>query len=97
VEILREVSIDWLKNKWYFFGLSLFLAALGTVGYFVRGGLAYSIDFTGGTIVILKFNKTPDLNLIRRTLRPEASAPPLIQTYDRPEKKHGSNSHADSV
>jgi preprotein translocase subunit SecF len=86
VEILREVSIDWLKNKWYFFGLSLFLAALGTVGYFVRGGLAYSIDFTGGTIVILKFNKTPDLNLIRRTLRPEASAPPLIQTYDRPEK-----------
>jgi preprotein translocase subunit SecF len=50
----------------------------------MRGGLAYSIDFTGGTIVYLKFDKTPDLDLLRKTLKPEASAPPLIQTYGPP-------------
>ncbi len=82
MEIFREVSIDWLKKKWIFFGLSWFLIAIGSIGYFLHGGLAYGIDFTGGTIIYLKFNNTPDLDLIRKTLKPETSAPPLIQTYD---------------
>jgi preprotein translocase subunit SecF len=86
VEIFKKVSIDWIGKKWYFFGLSWVLVALGIVGYFVRGGLAYGIDFTGGTIIYLKFNRTPNLDLIRKSLRPEAMAPPLIQTYDVPEK-----------
>jgi preprotein translocase subunit SecF len=86
VEIFKKVSIDWIGKKWYFFGLSWILAALGIVGYFVRGGLAYGIDFTGGTIIYLKFNKTPNLDLIRKSLKPETTAPPLIQTYDVPAK-----------
>lgn len=86
MEIFREVSIDWLKKKWIFFGISWVLLALGIIGYLVRGGLAYGIDFTGGTIVYLKFNQTPNLDRIRQSLRPEASTPPLIQTYDLPSK-----------
>jgi preprotein translocase subunit SecF len=84
VEIFREVSIDWLKKKWYFFGLSWLLIAIGVVGYIVNGGLTYGIDFTGGTIIYLKFNKPPDLELIRRSLKPESTAPPLIQTFGEP-------------
>lgn len=84
MEIFREVSIDWLSKKWYFFGFSWLLMAIGLVGYFMHRGLTYGIDFTGGTIVYLKFNKTPDLDLIRKSLKPEASTPPLIQTYDEP-------------
>jgi preprotein translocase subunit SecF len=86
VEIFRKVSIDWLSKKWYFFGFSWWLMAIGLIGYFVRGGLTYGIDFTGGTIIYMKFNRTPDLDLIRKSLKPEASAPPLIQTYDLPAK-----------
>jgi preprotein translocase subunit SecF len=86
VEIFREVSVDWLSKKWYFFGFSWLLIVLGVIGYFRHSGLAYGIDFTGGTVIYLKFKQTPDLELIRRSLRPEAAAPPLIQRYDLPAK-----------
>jgi preprotein translocase subunit SecF len=86
VEILKGVSIDWLSKKWYFLGLSWVLIALGIVGYFMRGGLSYGIDFTGGTIIRLKFAEKPDVDLIRKSLKTEAVGPTLIQRYDAPEK-----------
>jgi preprotein translocase subunit SecF len=81
VEIFKQVSIDWLKKKWWFFGLSWLLIVLGAIGYFLHGGLRYGIDFTGGTIIYLKFNQAPNLDLIRASLRTEATTPPLIQRY----------------
>jgi preprotein translocase subunit SecF len=86
VEILKGISVDWIGKKWYFFGLSWILALAGIAGYFMRGGLSYGIDFTGGTIIYLKFDKKPDLDKIRRSLEPEAATAPLIQTYDVAEK-----------
>lgn len=81
MEILRNVSVDWLGKKWYFFGFSWFLLVLGVTGYFVRGGFALGIDFTGGTVVNLKFNQTPDVDLIRKALKPEAVGTSIIQRY----------------
>jgi len=82
VEIFRQVSIDWLAKKWIFFGISWVLLAAGIVGYLVHSGLTWGIDFTGGTQLTLKFNKTPDLDLIRRSLKPEAVGATIIQRYD---------------
>jgi preprotein translocase subunit SecF len=84
VEIFKQVSIDWLSKKWWFFGLSWLLIVLGAIGYFVNHGLRYGIDFTGGTIIYLKFSKAPDLDLIRRSLKTEAATPPLIQRFGDP-------------
>ncbi|MBN2242866.1 MAG: protein translocase subunit SecF [Acidobacteria bacterium] len=52
----------------------------------MRGGLTYGIDFTGGTIILMKFKETPDLDRIRESLSPETRTPPLIQRYDAPSK-----------
>jgi len=84
VEIFKQVSIDWLSKKWWFFGLSWLLILLGAIGYFAHGGLRYGIDFTGGTIIYMKFNQAPDLDLIRKSLKTEAATPPLIQRYGDP-------------
>ena len=81
MELFKQVSINWLGKKWWFFGFSWLLIMLGAIGYFIHGGLSYGNDFTGGTIIYLKFAKTPDLELIRKSLRPEANTPPLIQRY----------------
>jgi len=81
VEIFKQVSIDWLAKKWWFFGLSWLLIALGIAGYVMRNGLAYGIDFTGGTVIHIKFKQSPDLDLIRKSLKPETASPPLIQRY----------------
>ncbi len=81
MEILKNVSVNWLGKKWYFFGFSWFLLALGVVGYFVHGGLALGIDFKGGTVVNLKFNQSPDMDQIRKALKPEAVGSSIIQRY----------------
>ncbi|HTY62976.1 MAG TPA: protein translocase subunit SecF [Acidobacteriota bacterium] len=84
MEILRNVSIDWIGKKWILFGISWTLVVVGVVGYIMRGGFAFGIDFTGGTLIYLKFEKTPDLDLIRRSLKSETATPPLIQRYGNP-------------
>ena len=80
MELFKQPKINWLGKKWYFVGLSLLLFALGMVSVFIRG-LNYGIDFTGGTIIVIKFNDAPDWNRIRGALETEASAAPIIQSY----------------
>jgi preprotein translocase subunit SecF len=84
VEIFKQVSISWLSKKWWFFGFSWLLILLGAIAYIRHGGLEYGIDFTGGTLIQLKFNQAPDLDLLRESLKSEAATPPLIQRYGNP-------------
>lgn len=81
MELFKNISINWLNKKWWFFGFSWVLILLGVIGYFMRGGLTYGIDFTGGTVIQMKFNQKPDLDLIRKSLKPETTSAPLIQAY----------------
>lgn len=88
MEILKNVSVDWIGKKWYFFGLSWILLALGVIGWFyhggTNGGLAMGIDFKGGTVVTLKFDKTPDVEEIRKALKPETVGATIIQRFGNP-------------
>jgi preprotein translocase subunit SecF len=86
VEILGDVKVDWLSKKWYFFGFSWLIMAFGLFGWFYHKGLAYGIDFSGGTIIYLKFAEKPDLDLIRRSLRPDSVGATIIQQYGAPEE-----------
>jgi len=85
VEILRDVSIDWLGKKWYLIGVSSVLLLIGLAGYFFYGGFTYGVDFTGGTIIFLKFSNPPDIDAIRSSLSPEALGTTIIQRYGEPE------------
>ncbi len=86
MEIFRDISIDWIGRKWWFIGVSAALLVLGIAGWILRGGLAYGIDFTGGTVVYLKLRNTPNLDEIRGALRPESVGTTIIQRFDVPEK-----------
>ena len=81
MEILKNISVDWIGKKWYLFGFSWILLGLGVAGYFVYGGLAMGIDFKGGTVVYLKFSHSPDLEAIREVLKPGTMGSTIIQRY----------------
>jgi preprotein translocase subunit SecF len=81
VELFKQISIDWLSKKWWFFGFSWLLIVLGVTGYITNHGLSYGIDFTGGTVIQVKFQDKPDLDRLRNSLKTEAKSPPLIQRY----------------
>jgi preprotein translocase subunit SecF len=81
VELFKQISINWLSKKWYFFGFSWVLIVLGVIGYITHSGLRYGIDFTGGTVIQIKFKDKPDLEVLRNSLKTEAKSAPLIQRY----------------
>lgn len=66
-----------------FFGTSWFLVALGILGYFLHNGFNFGIDFTGGTVIYVKFQQKPNLDHIRKALESESKTPPQIQSYGK--------------
>lgn len=86
MELFKQTSINWIGKKWWFFGISVGLFAMGVIAYFMHGGFNLGIDFTGGTLVIVKFQQTPDVDLVRDALKSISTSPPLIQRFEEASK-----------
>jgi len=68
MEFFHEPKIDWMGIKWYLIALSLALASAGIISMVVKRGLAYGLDFRGGTAITVQFSKPPNLDTIRHEL-----------------------------
>ena len=68
MELFRNPNIDFLGKKWFFLGLSLVLSVGGILSMLFWHHIPLGVDFSGGTIVRVKFTSTPDLNVIRSTM-----------------------------
>jgi len=68
--LLERPNINFMKFKRPFALLSTLLVILGIAGFFLTllGKANLGIDFTGGTILYLKTERTPDLDKIRGVL-----------------------------
>jgi preprotein translocase subunit SecF len=87
LEILKNPNFDFLGKTKFFVALSLALI-FGGLGYMLATGVyigsnakGYGVEFSGGTQLILHFEKTPENDRIRAVV-PDAT----IQTYDNPAK-----------
>ena len=67
MDIVKNPQVDWLKFKWVFIGVSVVLVLFGGSALLISG-LNLGIDFTGGTLVRVKFKDTPQIDTIRTTL-----------------------------
>jgi preprotein translocase subunit SecF len=81
MEFFHEPKIDWMGKKWYFIGLTLVFLATGLLSVIFKGGIAYGIDFRGGTLVYVKFSKAPDVDALRGQLRKENLGEVTIQRF----------------
>jgi preprotein translocase subunit SecF len=81
MEFFHEPKIDWMGIKWYFISLSLALALTGILSMVVHKGLAYGIDFRGGTVVDVKFSQRPNIDVVRHALDNVGLHNASIQTY----------------
>ena len=81
MELFKNANIDWVGKRWLLMGISAALILVGVGALIARKGPRLGIDFTGGTVVYVKFQQDPDLRKIRTAL-PNA----VIQQYDAPEK-----------
>jgi len=81
MDIVKNPKVDWLGLKWIFISISLILMVIAGVSV-VLGGLNLGVDFTGGTLVHVKFKEEPQLERIRETLSEAALQAEEVVRFD---------------
>ena len=81
IELFRSPNYDFIgKRKWaYIISIAFTLISLGTLA--VRGGLRYDLDFTGGTLIQVRFEQVPTVAKIRASLATIQLGESIIQEF----------------
>lgn len=84
LELFRNPNYDFIgKRKWAYL-VSGALIALGIVSLVVHGGLRTDIDFAGGTLVEIRFERPAAIDRIRATLTGVGLGDSIIQQFGEP-------------
>jgi preprotein translocase SecF subunit len=84
LELFRAPNFDFIgKRRWAYLASGLFIA-LGLISLVVRGGLRADIDFSGGTLVQVQFERAPTIERIRAGLAGANLGDSLIQEFGDP-------------
>jgi preprotein translocase subunit SecF len=75
-----HTNYDFLGKKKFFITFSLVMIALSVVSFAVRG-LRYGVDFAGGTVVQIRFDKTVSAEDVRRALIGQLGGEPTVQSF----------------
>src|SRR5437667_11622485 len=81
MRFFRSVNVDWIGKKNLFIGISVALLIASLVSIVARGGLRYGIDFSGGTLVYVKFKENPQLDAVRVALKQRGLGDSTIQRF----------------
>lgn len=74
-------NIDFIRLRWAALVFSWILIAIGIGSFIYHGGPNYGIDFTGGVMVHLRFNKATPIREIRDGLTPAGLGDSTIQDF----------------
>ncbi len=85
MEIVRQPKIEWLAMKWIFLAFSFVLVLLSTL-WMVLNGPNLGVDFTGGTLVYVKFKEVPQFDRIRKSLTDGGIKAEELTRFDAPSK-----------
>ena len=77
--------INFLKYRFMSFAVSMLFIAAGAAGYFHYNGFRYSVDFTGGTQVLVKLNKSFGSEKIKEALKNGGWDDAVIREFDKNE------------
>src|SRR6266851_8798211 len=85
MRIFKNPNFDFVRWKWHAIAISWIIISIGAVVIWTKG-MPKGVEFSGGTIVILKFEQPPDLDKIRTAL-PGGGANAVVQQYGDPSAK----------
>ncbi|NOT25852.1 MAG: protein translocase subunit SecF [Acidobacteria bacterium] len=70
MQMFTNTTYDFTRWRWHAIGLSLIVIFAGLAVIVQRGGLPVGIDFSGGTIVVVKFDQTVTEDQVRSAVDP---------------------------
>jgi preprotein translocase subunit SecF len=69
MDIFKNPNYDFVRWRWHALALSLVVVLAGAGLMVTRGGPQLGVEFAGGTVVILKFDRQTDVGQVRQALR----------------------------
>ena len=85
MKIFKNPNYDFVRWTWHALVISWVIILAGGL-YVWKNGIPLGVEFSGGTIVIMRFEQNPDLDKIRASL-PGHGANAVVQTYGPPAAK----------
>ncbi len=68
LELIRATNFDFMGRRFIAYGLTTFVALVGVVALLAHHGPRLSIDFTGGTLLELRFSQPVHVDKLRHAL-----------------------------
>ena len=81
--LFENANYDFIKWRWHAIALSAIIIIAGMV-YGIQKGIPLGIDFSGGTIMVVKFEKPVSDDQVRQALDAAGSGENVIQAYGDP-------------
>ena len=82
MHIFTNPNFDFVKWKWHAIAVSWVIILIGVFVIWTKG-MPKGVEFSGGTVIILKFDQPPNLDRIRAAL-PGGGADAVVQQYGEP-------------
>lgn len=79
--ILHDTKYDFIRWWRVAAGLTIAFIVVGMAFLAYHRGFVYSVDFTGGTVVQLKFAQPPDVARLRSALEAGGAVEPVVQQF----------------
>lgn len=84
LEIFHNPAYDFIGKRRLAYAVSVAVMVLGLGSMFVKGGLQYDIDFTGGTLLEVRLAQPASTGAIRSRLTAAGLGDSVIQIFDDP-------------
>jgi preprotein translocase subunit SecF len=84
IELFRTPKYDFIGKRRWAYLISILAILISLASMAVKGGLRYDIDFTGGTLIQLRFEQAPDIGRIRSALGRIGLGESVIQQFGDP-------------
>ena len=78
--IIDNANYDFIKWRWHAIALSVVIILAG-LGFAAVNGVPLGIDFSGGTIVVVKFEQSTSVDQVRSALAATMTGENVIQSY----------------
>jgi preprotein translocase subunit SecF len=79
MRLFQKTNFNFIKHRRIAYAISLLLLVSGMISLFTRG-LNYGIDFKGGAEVVIRFDKTVDVGVVR-TIMSDAGVTGSVKQY----------------
>jgi len=81
IELFRNPNYDFIGKRRWAYTVSIVFTLIALIALAVHGGLRYDIDFTGGTLIQVRFEQAPTVAKIRKSLATIQLGESIIQEF----------------